>query len=93
MTRNTPGTTWLITERTRPAWTAVLALLDDNRAHPHHDVAATMRSAGLAPRTIQNHLRSASRRGWIHSRRGLITLRNRQAITAALSVDPSDSRP
>lgn len=80
-----PGTTWLITNRTRPAWTAVLDLLDDNNWHPTADVYQAMRAtSGLADRTIRKHLNSAGRRRWIETRRGRTRLRNPHLIEAAL---------
>lgn len=80
-----PGTTWLITNRTRPAWTAVLDLLDDNNWHPTADVYQAMRAtSGLADRTIRKHLNSAGRRQWIETRRSRTRLRNPHLIEAAL---------
>lgn len=80
-----PGTTWLITNRTRPAWTAVLDLLDDNNWHPTADVYQAMRAtSGLADRTIRKHLNSAGHRQWIQTRRGRTRLRNPDLIEAAL---------
>lgn len=82
-----PGTVWLITPRTAPAWTAALDLLDDNRAHDLLDLRQVMLDASdLAPRTINNHLRSATRRGWISTRRGTVRLRDRQLVEAALDA-------
>lgn len=80
-----PGTTWLLTDRCRPAWIAVLDLLDDGHWHDTTDVHDAMwRAANLAPRTIENHLRSAGRRGWITRRNKRIRLRDRDAIEQAL---------
>ena len=82
-----PGTTWLLTPRTRPAWIALLDLLDDDQWHPTTDVAQAMKNAAdLADRTIHNHLRSAGRRGWITTRRGRTRLRNRNHIEQALDL-------
>lgn len=68
---------WLITDRTRPAWTAVHHLLSDGQWHPTAEVANAMRMASeLAPRTIENHLRSASARRWINQRRGRVRIRD-----------------
>lgn len=86
-----PGTTWLITPRTTPAWTAALHILDDNNWHPTQDLADAMHAAGdLAPRTITNHLRSASRRSWITNRRGRTKLRDRDLLEAALDAQELD---
>lgn len=80
-----PGTIWLITPRTAPAWTAVLHLLYDDQWHSLTDVADAMRTtANLAPTTIRHHLRSAGRRGWITTRRGRVKLRDRDLIETAL---------
>lgn len=82
-----PGTTWLVTARTQPAWTAVLDLLADGQWHETTDVHDVMwRAANLAPSTIEHHLRSASRRGWITRRRKRVLLLNHEAIEAALDV-------
>ena len=82
-----PGTTWLITPRTHPAWAAVLDLLSDGTWHHTDTIAQAMRdTAGLAPRTIENHLRSAARRGWINRRGGKVRLRDRQTIEQALDL-------
>lgn len=87
-----PGTVWLITDRTRDAWTAVLHLLADNQWHAYADVHDAMwRASNLADQTINNHLRSASRRGWITSRRKRIKLRDRHLIEAALDEHRSAS--
>lgn len=85
--RFNPGTTWFITNRTHPAWTAALDLLDDEKPHDLLDVRQAMLGAtDLAPRTVANHLRSASRRGWISIRRGKVRLRNRQLVEDALDA-------
>lgn len=82
-----PGTVWLITPRTRDAWTAALDLLDDNEPHDLLDLRQVMHDTGdLAHRTITNHLRSASRRGWITLRRGKVRLRDRGLIETALDA-------
>jgi hypothetical protein len=87
MTTFNPGTTWLITNRTRPAWTAALDLLDDDQWHETTELAQTMRNtAELADRTIATHLRSASRRGWITKRRGRVKLRSRTLVEQALDL-------
>lgn len=73
---NKPGRTWLLTDRTTPAWTAVHDLLEDGQWHPTTDVIQIMRdTADLAPRTIRSQLRSASARRWIHQRRNRIRIR------------------
>jgi hypothetical protein len=79
-----PGTVWLTTPRSTPAWTAAAALLDDNQWHPRQDLIDAMQAAGLARRTIHHHLRSASQRGWIRQHRGKVKLRDRHALDAAL---------
>lgn len=82
-----PGTVWLTTPRTAPAWIAALDFLTDNQWHALLDIRQVMLGASdLAPRTISNHLRSASRRGWITIRRGKVRLRNRQLIEGALDA-------
>lgn len=73
---------WLITDNTREAWTNVLKLLADN--HPHHVDEITTAMDELAPRTIDNHLRSASRRGWITRQGDHISLRSKALIEGAL---------
>lgn len=79
-----PGTTWLVTTRTAPAWRAALTELSDGPA-PVAVVSQAMASAaGLAPRTIDNLLRSASRRGWISRRLGIVTLLRRDLVEADL---------
>lgn len=95
MTTFNPGTVWLTTPRTAPAWTAALHLLEDNQWHDLLDLRQAMHDAAdLAPRTITTHLRSAARRGWITFRRGKVQLRNREAIEAALDElhDPREVR-
>lgn len=85
MTDFRPGTRWLTTPRTAPAWRATIDLLDDNQWHPVEIIAQAMRdTADLAPRTIKAHLRSASRRGWIRLSHGRVQLRDRSLIEAAL---------
>lgn len=75
------GTTWLITERTAPAWAAVLNLLNDGQWHHRADIYQAMReTANLADQTINNHLKSASRRGWITTRDDLVKVRNTDLI-------------
>lgn len=92
MTHFNPGTVWLVTPRTAPAWTAVLDLLNDTEWHDVGDLAQVMRdTADLADRTIKTHLRSASRRGWIQTRGNRARLRNRELIEAAL--DAMDEQP
>lgn len=84
---DTGHTTWLLTPRCRPAWTAVLHLLDDNQWHPTSEVTAAMRAAAnLAPSTITNHLRAAGRRRWIQQRRGRVRLRDRFLLEQALDT-------
>ncbi|GEB13565.1 hypothetical protein GUY44_07030 [Pimelobacter simplex] len=84
------GSQWLLTPRCRPAWIAILDLLDDDQWHPTTDLAQLMRNtADLNDQTIRNHLRSASRRGWITTRRGRTRLRDRNLIETALNAtDP-----
>lgn len=77
---------WLITNRTHPAWDAIWRLLNDGHWHPRTEVVELMHQTGLAPRTIDNHLRSASRRGWITQSRGRVKVRDSHAIDAALSA-------
>jgi hypothetical protein len=78
-----PGSTWLLTPRIVPAWEAIHDLLTDGQWHPTTDVANLMHDvADLAPRTIDNQLRSASARRWI-TRRG-DRIRMREDFAAAL---------
>lgn len=80
------GAVWLVTERTAPAWQAALDLLVDG-PKPIEEVAAVMREASaLHPQTIDKHLKSASRRGWISNRRGTVTLRREDLIRADLGA-------
>lgn len=81
-----PGSVWLITERTAPAWTALLATFNDNQWHDQTQFEQLMRNtARLADRTITNHLRSASRRGWIKRSQGLTKITRPDLIQAALN--------
>jgi hypothetical protein len=77
--------TWLLTPRCKPAWIAASDLLSDGQWHSEHDLEQVMRAAAdLAPRTIENHLRSASARRWITREGRRIRLRDRDALEAAL---------
>lgn len=77
--------TWLLTPRSKPAWLAVLHLLNDNNWHPTTEVAQAMRdTAALADSTIHNQLRAAGRRQWTTTKRGRTRLRNRHLIEEAL---------
>lgn len=44
-TMNNPGSTWLITERTAPAWTALLHHFNDNQWHDQTQFERIMRTA------------------------------------------------
>ncbi len=82
-----PGTTWLVTERTAPAWQAVLDTFECDRWYPLDDVVKVMRDAGqLANRTVENHLASASRRGWINRSKRLVRVIRPDLIQAQLEA-------
>ncbi len=86
MSQFSVGSVWLVTERTAPAWAAVLELLDGREWVRRSDVEQAMREvASLADRTIANHLRSASARRWITVRDGWVRLRDSDAIRAHLA--------
>lgn len=86
-THNKPGTTWLITDRTRPFWTATRDLLADTRWHHRDELYDLGQTHGLAERTIANLLPRASKRGWIARSRGHVRIRDVEAFTAALTMD------
>lgn len=81
---NRPGTTWLITDRTRPFWHHTRDLLIDGDWHHRDELYAIGKTHGLAERTIANLLPRASNRRWIERSRGQVRIRDRAALDQAL---------
>lgn len=83
------GTNWLITDRTRAFWTAVLDLLNDRRAHQITELIDLGFVHGLTQRTVENLIPRASKRRWITKKHDRVALLDANALRQALAADRS----